>query len=332
MNTPFFTDQSSSEQVQVPPEVIERLKNVSSGSLTTELFRKGLRQCFLVGLKPMNPKAAKFAGEAFTLRMIPAREDVDTYTTLTPYPNPANLQWEAVENIGPGQVLVIDSRNDPRAASAGAMLPTRLKVRGAAAIVTDGSFRDGQELAELDFPAYARMVVASTRLSFHHVADLNVPISCADVAVYPGDILVGDGDGVTVVPRRLAAEMADLCEARDQFEKYLVLPGRGRPGPLRRISADRPDPGRLPGLEASRRPPGRRPHDPRGVRPMPVEITPAYMEAEIRRYFDACNAADYDALMSCFTPDAVHYFPPGLADIPWRGARHDLPQVAMVRR
>src|SRR4051794_41920239 len=130
MNTPFLTDQSSSEQVQVPPEVIERLKNVSSGSLTTELFRKGLRQCFLVGLKPMNPKAARFAGEAFTLRMIPAREDVDTYTTLTPYPNPANLQWEAVENIGPGQVLVIDSRNDPRAASAGAMLPTRLKVRG----------------------------------------------------------------------------------------------------------------------------------------------------------------------------------------------------------
>ena len=244
MNKPFFTDQSSTGQVPVPPEVIERLKNVSSGSLTTELFRKGLRQCFLVGLRPMNPKAAKFAGEAFTLRMIPAREDVDTYTTLTPYPNPANLQWEAVENIGPGQVLVIDSRNDPRAASAGAMLPTRLKVRGAAAIVTDGSFRDGQELAELDFPAYARMVVASTRLSFHHVADLNVPISCADVAVYPGDILVGDGDGVTVVPRHLAAEMADLCEKRDQFEKYLsyrVAAGQGLYGvypPTDQVRAD----------------------------------------------------------------------------------------------
>jgi regulator of RNase E activity RraA len=207
--------------IGLPHGLMGRLKNVSSGSLTTELFKKGLRQCCLVGLRAMNPRATRFAGEAYTMRMIPAREDMDTIATLTPYPNPDNLQWEAVENIPPGHVLVIDSRNDPRAASAGAILPTRMKVRGAAAIVTDGAFRDGQELAELDFPAYARQVTASTRLSFHRVADLNVPIACCDVAVYPGDVIVGDGDGVTVIPRHLAAEMADLCEARDQLEKYL---------------------------------------------------------------------------------------------------------------
>lgn len=207
----------------LPPDLMARLKMVSSGSLTTELFKKGLRQCFLVGLRPMNPRAVRFAGEAYTMRMIPAREDIDTIATLTPHPNPDNLQWEAVENIPPGHVLVIDSRNDPRAASAGAILPTRLKVRGAAAIVTDGAFRDGQELAELDFPAYARQVTASTRLSFHRVADLNVPIACCDVAVYPGDVVVGDGDGVTVIPRHLAVEMADLCEVRDRLEKYLAL-------------------------------------------------------------------------------------------------------------
>jgi regulator of RNase E activity RraA len=205
----------------LPPGLMDRLKQVSSGSLTTELFKRGFRQCFLVGLRPMNPRAVRFAGEAYTMRMIPAREDRETIATLTPHPNPDNLQWEAVENIPPGHVLVIDSRNDARAASAGAMLPTRMKVRGAAAIVTDGAFRDGQELAELDFPAYARQVTASTRLSYHRVADLNVPIACADVAVYPGDVIVGDGDGVTVIPRHLAAEMADLCEARDRLEKYL---------------------------------------------------------------------------------------------------------------
>ncbi len=208
-------------EIDVPASVIERLKTCSSGSLTTELFKKGYRQCFLVGLKPMNPNAVRFAGEAFTLRMIPAREDLDTIETLKPYANPDNLQWEAVENIPPGHVLMIDSRYDPRAASAGAMLPTRMKVRGAAAIVTDGSFRDGQELAQLDFPAYSQMTVASTRLSYHRVADLQVPIACADVAVYPGDIVVGDGDGITVIPRHLAAEMADLCERRDELEKYL---------------------------------------------------------------------------------------------------------------
>ncbi|AYM14740.1 MULTISPECIES: RraA family protein [Agrobacterium] len=230
--------------IDVPASVIERLKHCSSGSLTTELFKKGLRQCFLVGLKPMNPDAVNFAGEAFTLRMIPAREDLDTIDTLKPHPNPDNLQWEAVENIGAGEVLVIDSRFDPRAASAGAMLPTRMKMRGAAAIVTDGSFRDGQELSKLDFPAYGQMVVASTRLSYHRVADLQTPIACAGVAVYPGDIIVGDGDGITVVPRYLAAEMADLCERRDELEKYLSYRvGSGEPlygvyPPTEQIRAD----------------------------------------------------------------------------------------------
>jgi hypothetical protein len=118
-----------SQKVSVSAELIERYSKITSGTLTTELFRRGLRQCFLVGLRPMNPDAARFAGEAFTMRMIPAREDVDTYATLTPHANPNNLQWEAVENIGKDQVLVIDSRNDPRAASAGAMLPTRMMIR-----------------------------------------------------------------------------------------------------------------------------------------------------------------------------------------------------------
>lgn len=207
----------------LPAGLLERLKNASSGSLTTELFRRGLKQCFLVGLKPLNPHCAKFAGEAFTMRFIPAREDVDTYDTLTPFPNPNNLQWEAVEQIGPGQVLVVDSRSDISSASAGAVLLTRMMVKGVAGVVTDGAFRDGLEIARMRFPAYARCVVASTRLSTHHAADINVPISCAGVAVYPGDILVGDGDGVTVVPRALAAELADACEKRDALENYLTL-------------------------------------------------------------------------------------------------------------
>jgi regulator of RNase E activity RraA len=207
----------------ITPALLDRLATISSGSLTTELFRKGLRQCFLVGLKPLNPACARFAGEAFTMRYIPAREDIDTYATLTPFPNPMNLQWEAVEQIAPRQVLVIDSRNDMSSASAGNVLLTRMMVKGCAGVVTDGAFRDGIEIGQMAFPAYARGIVASTRLSTHHAADLNVPISCAGVAVYPGDILVGDGDGITVIPRAMAAEIADLCEARDAFEAYVTL-------------------------------------------------------------------------------------------------------------
>jgi regulator of RNase E activity RraA len=209
--------------VPVSSQVIERLKNISSGTLTTQLFKHGLKQCFLVGLKPLNPNCAKFAGEAYTMRFIPTREDIDTYATLTPFSNPDNLQWDAVDQIGPGQVLVIDSRNDTRAASAGNMLLTHMMVKGVAGIVTDGSLRDGQEISRMAIPAYAREVTASTRLSYHHAADLQVPISCAEVAVYPGDIIVGDGDGITVVPRHLAAQLADDGEKQDAFEAYLAM-------------------------------------------------------------------------------------------------------------
>jgi regulator of RNase E activity RraA len=214
----------------LPEGVIERLSRISSGTLTTELFRRGLKQCFLVGLTPLNPDKARFAGEAYTMRFIPAREDLDTYETLKPYPTPDNLQWEAAEAIGPGQVLVIDSRNDCRAASAGNILLTRMMVRGVAGIVTDGALRDGVEIAQMGIPAYARQVTASTRLSFHRTADLQTPISCADVAVYPGDIIVGDGDGITVIPRSLAAEIADVGEQRDIFEEYLVARVRNGEG------------------------------------------------------------------------------------------------------
>jgi regulator of RNase E activity RraA len=209
--------------VPVGDGVLERLARISSGSLTTQLYKKGLRQPVLVGLRPLNPAAKRFAGRAFTMRMIPAREDIDTYATLTTTPNPDNLQWVGVEQTQPGDVMVIDSRNDPSAASMGDMLVTRMAVRGVRAVITDGAFRDGSEIARLDIPAWSRGTTATTRLSFHHVADLQVPIACAGVAVYPGDVIHGDADNVTVIPSHLAAEMAELCEAQDDLERYLAL-------------------------------------------------------------------------------------------------------------
>jgi regulator of RNase E activity RraA len=204
--------------------VLERLARVSSGSLTTQLFKKGYRQPVLVGLTSLQGANAKrFAGRAYTMRMIPAREDIDTYATLTTHPNHDNLQWVGVEQTQAGDVMVIDSRNDPTAASMGNMLITRMLRRGVRAVVTDGAFRDGAEIARMDIPAWCRGVTATTRLSYHHVADLNVPVACAGVAVYPGDVIHGDADNLTVVPAHLAAEMADICEAQDDLEAYLAL-------------------------------------------------------------------------------------------------------------
>lgn len=216
-------DHEVDRAVQVSDETLERLAKCSSGSLTTQLFKRGFRQPALVGLRAINREVKPFAGRAFTMRFIPAREDIDTYGTMTTRPNADNLQWQGIEQIREGDVLVIDSRDDPRAASAGNILVTRLLARGARAIVTDGALRDGSEIAAMALPAYARGITATTRISYHHVADLQVPIGCAGVAVYPGDIIVGDADGLTVVPAHLAEELADICEKQDDIECYLAM-------------------------------------------------------------------------------------------------------------
>jgi regulator of RNase E activity RraA len=217
------TPPSTRERVHVSDAVLERLARASSGSLTTQLYRRGFRQPVLVGLRPLQgAQVRRFAGRAYTMRFIPAREDIDTYATLTTVPNADNLQWVGVEQTRAGDVMVIDSRNDTTAASMGNMLITRMMKRGVHAVVTDGAFRDGQEIARMDIPAWCAAVTATTRLSYHHVADLQVPVSCAGVAVYPGDVIHGDADNVTVVPAHLAQELADLCEAQDDLEGYLA--------------------------------------------------------------------------------------------------------------
>jgi len=119
--------------------------------------------------------------------------------------------------------VVIDSNRNPAAASMGNMLITRMQMRGARGVVTDGAFRDGTELSNMDFPIWSTGITATTRLSYHHVADLQVPIGCAGVAVYPGDVIHGDGDNISVIPAHCAEEMANLCEAQDDLEAYLAL-------------------------------------------------------------------------------------------------------------
>lgn len=203
---------------RLDPEVVDKLGRVSTATLATQLFKLGLRQQFLVGVRPVHRGGQGFVGEAFTMRFIPAREDLDTLDTL---PDATNLQWAAVESLQPGQVLVTDSRGDIRAASAGDMLVARAMKRGAAAFVTDGAVRDGHAIADLPFPTYAQAIAATTRLSYFHVADLQQPIGCAGVAVYPGDVLVGDRDGVMVVPRHLAPTIADSAVEQEEMEDYL---------------------------------------------------------------------------------------------------------------
>ena len=202
----------------LPDGVLETLRKVSTSTIATQLYKRGFRQPQLLGVQALSEVADGFVGEAFTMRFIPMREDVDG---LDPYRSGNTLQWEAFEALQPGQVLVVDSYRTATAASGGDMLMTRAWKRGAAAVVTDGGLRDGHVLAKLPFPTYASQVTITTRAAQHHVADLNAPIGCAGVAVYPGDVLVGDRDGVLVIPRHLAAEVADQGYEQEQLEAYV---------------------------------------------------------------------------------------------------------------
>lgn len=209
------------DSIAVTQETLDKLKSCSTATLTTQLFRRNFRQQFLVGITPLNKNAGSFAGEAFTLRFIPSREDMDWDLGDLKKRGADNMQWEAVEAIGSGQVLMIDSRGDERAASAGNMLMTRMMRKGVAAAITDGAFRDGTEISKMPFPAYCKANTASTRPAFHRAVDMQLPIGCAGVAVYPGDIIVGDSDGVVVIPRKLASELAEDAFAQEQREAFL---------------------------------------------------------------------------------------------------------------
>ena len=204
----------------------ERLKGVSTATLCTALYKRGLRNQFIQDVRPLNPSLPNMVGEAFTLRYIPAREDLNP---LTVFQDRSHPQRKAVEECPPGAVFVIDSRKDPRAASAGGILVSRLMKRGVAGVVTDGGFRDSPEIARLDIPAYHNRPSAPTNLTLHQALDINVPIGCGDVAVFPGDVVVGDAEGVIVIPAALADEIAAEAVEMTAFEDFViekVLEGR----------------------------------------------------------------------------------------------------------
>jgi regulator of RNase E activity RraA len=212
--------------IKLNPATREKLKKVSTATICTALFKRGLRNQFIQDVRPLKAKGGNMIGEAFTLRYIPAREDLNPISIFEDRMHP---QRKAVEDCPPGAVFVIDSRKDPRAASAGSILVSRLMVRGVAGVVTDGGFRDSPEIAELAIPAYHNRPAAPTNITLRQALDINVPIGCGEVAVWPGDVVVGDAEGVVVIPSELADDVAAAALEMTLFENFVteeVLKGR----------------------------------------------------------------------------------------------------------
>ncbi len=199
-------------------ETRDRLAHASTASIATALFKRGLRNQVIQGSLPVVRKPGNMVGQAFTLRYMPAREDRNP---ISVFRNEDHPQRVAVERCPPGHVLVIDSRKDARAASAGSILVTRLQIRGCAGVVTDGGFRDAEAIGALDMPAYHVRPSAPTNLTLHEAIDIDVPIGCGDAPVFPGDVIVGDGDGVLVIPAHLADEIARECAEMEEFEAFV---------------------------------------------------------------------------------------------------------------
>lgn len=201
------------------PETRDKLRGVSAATLCTALYKRGLRNQTLQNVHPLRAGRGNMVGPAYTLRYIPAREDLNQ---LEVFRDPTHPQRLGVESCPEGSVMVMDSRKDARAASAGSILITRLMVRGAAGVVSDGGFRDSAEIAELDIPTYHQRPSSPTNLTLHQALDLNVPIACGDVAVWPGDIIVGDDEAVVVIPAGIVDEIADETVEMTCFEDFVI--------------------------------------------------------------------------------------------------------------
>ena len=203
--------------IEISPQTLDQLLVPSTATLTSVLKGHGLHNTFMHRVAPLKPDM-KMAGPAFTLRYIPAREDLNAGEV----DNSTDVQRVGIEQIEAGTVLVIDARGDTRAGTMGNILATRVHARGGVGLVTDGAYRDSPAIAATGLAAYAAAMNAHTNKTVHYPSQIQVPIGCGGVAVFPGDIVVGDGEGVVVIPRNLAGEVAAKAMQMEEKEDFIL--------------------------------------------------------------------------------------------------------------
>lgn len=202
---------------EISNETLQKLMHPSTATLTTALKAHGLSNTYMKGVVPLKP-GMKMAGPAYTLRYIPAREDLNAGEV----DNLTDPQRVGIELMVAGEVFVIDARGETGAGTMGNILATRIHVKGGAGIVTDGAFRDSPAIRDIGIPAYAAAMNSHTNKTIHYPSEIQVPIGCGGVAVFPGDIIVGDSEGVVVVPAHLADAVATTASEKEQKEDYIL--------------------------------------------------------------------------------------------------------------
>jgi regulator of RNase E activity RraA len=206
------------EHMDISDELRSVFMKCSAASLSTQLIRRGLRNVAVRGVRPIKAGLPPMVGPAFTLRYVPAREDIDAYGSGG---DPNNVQRQAIEIAPSGHVFVIDCRGATDIAGIGSILARRLMLRGLKGVVLDGGVRDTMSVAQTDLPVYCAGPAVPPNYAGHHAADMNVVVSCGGVAVYPGDIVFGDDEAVVVIPRHLAEDIAKDAAEMERRERFL---------------------------------------------------------------------------------------------------------------
>jgi regulator of RNase E activity RraA len=213
----------------LPAETIRNFLYASTATVSMQMLKRGFRNAAVNGVRPLNPKAVRLVGPAYTLRYIPGREDVDK----PPTPNdPPSAQRTAIEETPAGSVLVIGTEGSTRSGTLGDILALRLKVRGVAGVLSDGAIRDTPVISKFDFPVYCAAAAAPPSMASLHPVEVQTPVGVCGVPVYPGDVIVADEDGAIVVPRAIADEVARDSFEQERLEKFLAIcVGQGKPIP-----------------------------------------------------------------------------------------------------
>lgn len=203
----------------ISDELRAKLQRCGAATLSNALLKRGFQNTFLLGLNPVSPDQAPLVGPAFTLRFIPAREDKDS---MALYARNDGLHRRAIEECPPGAVLVMDTGRDTRASCMGDMMALRLKIRGVAGVVTDGGYRDTPGIVDTGLPCFQRESSGPATPIALHPVEFDAPVGCAGVAVYPGDVIVGNGEGVVSIPRHLVEEIVDECIDATEYEAFVA--------------------------------------------------------------------------------------------------------------
>jgi regulator of RNase E activity RraA len=204
--------------MSLTPEAIATLSHVSTATITTVLLKKGLRNIWMRGTKPLRPGQPRLVGPAFTLRFVPAREDLATPESWS---SPISTRT-AIEAMPKGCIAVVDAMGETDAGIFGDILCARMKKRGVAGLVTDGVVRDVAGVLGTGLPVWCRGTAAPPSVASLTFVGWQEPIACGGVAVFPNDVIVVDADGAVLIPEALIDQATAAALEQERLEGWIM--------------------------------------------------------------------------------------------------------------